>query len=126
MQQHEDFKPISEAEFRERFPPQETVQTSAGPLPVTPEAKALRKPNQIARDAATLAWRISNEEPDPAKWKARIEAAPEELRECLREYLKQKYRAMQHKAKGKRSEAGDAALAALAKRYGIAEPAREE
>jgi hypothetical protein len=108
---HEDFRPIGDAEFRDR------LGMSPKAEPKAPAPKPL-KPAEIARQAATLCWRISNEEPDPTKWKARIEAAPEELRECLREYLKQKYRAMQHKAKPKQSAAGDAALAALAKRYG--------
>lgn len=117
---HEDFRPMSDAEFRERFP--ETVQTSAGPLPVQPEAKALRKPNEIARQAAALAWRIENEIKDPAEWKAAIEAAPAELRECLRAYLVQRYKALQDRrrreAGGKKSAQGDAAMAELGKRYG--------
>lgn len=108
---HEDFKVMSDAEFRERFGMAPKAE------PETPAPKPL-KPAEIARQAATLAWRISNEEPDPAKWKARIEAAPEELRACLREYLAQKWRTLQRQAKGKRSEAGDATMAELGKRYG--------
>lgn len=121
---HEDFKVISDAEFRDRYPAQETVMTSAGPLPVQPEAQALRKPNELARQAASLAWRIEHEHPDPAAWKAELAAAPAELRECLREYLLQRYKALQDRRRreaegGKKSPKGDEAIAELAKRYGV-------
>ena len=44
-----------------------------------------RRPADIARDAATLCWRIKNAEPDPTKWRPLIDAADPELKECLRE-----------------------------------------
>jgi len=59
--------------------------------------------NELARRAATLCWRIVNEHPDPKGWKAELEAAPAELRECLREYLLQRYKALQDR---RRREAG--------------------
>jgi hypothetical protein len=85
-----------------------------------PERKP-RTPAAIARDAASLCWRIRNEQPDPAKWKPLIEAADPELHECLREYLKQAFRELKERARrqeGKRTEAGDAAMAELGRRYG--------
>lgn len=81
-----------------------------------------RRPADIARDAAALCWRIRNSEPDATKWRPLIDAADPELRECLREYLRQAYREMQQRQRretvGKRCEAGDAAMAALKQRYG--------
>ena len=69
-----------------------------------------------------MAYRNRAEVPDPKLWKARIEAAPEEVRECLREYLRQMFREMQarqrREAVGKRSDAGDVAIAAMAKVVG--------
>lgn len=111
---HEDFRYVPESEF---------THTSHGPLPVQPEAKALRKGNELARQAASLAWRISNEEPDPAKWRVLIEAQPEEMRECLRAHLVTQFNRLKERRRreaGKRSAAGDAAMAELGKRYGAA------
>lgn len=101
---HDDFRYVPETEFS---------QTSHGPLPITPEAKALRKGNEIARQAATLCWRIRHEEPDPKKWAPLIAAAPEEVRECLRAYLVQAYAELRHKARGKRSVTADTELAKM-------------
>lgn len=111
---------MSDTEFRERFPPVETVQTSAGPLPVTPEAKALRKGNELARLAHAYAYQVRAKEPDPAKWGFLIEQADAEIRDLVRELLRQRYRTMQRERRGKKSVAGDAAMAELGAKYGKA------
>lgn len=91
-------------------------------VPREPPDPKPRRPADVARDAAALCWRIRSSEPDPTKWRPLIDAADPELRECLREYLKQAYREMQQRQRretvGKRCEAGDAAMAALKQRYG--------
>lgn len=84
------------------------------PAPKQPTPKSAQaQANDIARQAATLCWQISSTEP-VANWKARIEAAPEELRECLRELLRQKYRAQQDKAKRQAARDSEVARQAMA------------
>lgn len=106
---HEDFRPMSDAEFRERFPP---VQKSVEPKLDTPKRSAQQEANELARRAASLCWRIRNTF-KPEEWAGQIASAPEELRVCLREYLVQAWRAMQHEKKGKKSQQGDAELAKM-------------
>lgn len=77
------------------------------------EAPKPRNPREVARAAASLCWRIRHEQPDPAKWKEEIAAAPEDLRECLREYLAQTYRAMKRAERGKKTSTGDAEIAKI-------------
>lgn len=78
--------------------------------------------NDLARRAATLCWRITNEHPDPKDWKAELEAAPPELRECLRAYLVQKFNELKDRRRreeaGKKCSAGDKVMAELGRRYG--------
>ena len=113
---HEDFRPMSDAEFRERFPKTDLA-------PVSPEAKsAQRTHNDIAHRAASLCWRIRNTF-KPEEWAGQIEGAPEDIRECLREHMRQAWRELQDRKRreaqgGKKSSAGDAAMAELGKKYG--------
>jgi len=79
------------------------------PTPKSAQAQA----NDIAHRAATLCWQISSTEP-VANWKYRIEQAPEELRECLREFLAQKYRAMKEREKRQAARESEAAKQAMA------------
>lgn len=78
-----------------------------------------REANDLARRAASLAYRIRSSEPDPAKWKPFIAAADPDLRLLVREYLTQAYRAMQDRQRraehGIKSAAGDAAIATIGK-----------
>lgn len=82
-----------------------------------------QKSNDLAYAAACAAYRIRSGEPDPKLWKPLIELEPEDRRALVREYLTQAYRSMQRRAEvaegGKRSDAGDAAISQLAKRYGV-------
>lgn len=110
---HEDFRYIHESEFASQNTPVESGSTHP-PKPL--------KPADIARQAASLCYRIESECRDPALWKARIDAAPPELQECLREYMRQRWRALKDRerraAGGKRSAQGDAAIEELSRRYG--------
>lgn len=102
------------------------------PTPVPPVQHTVAigsrtNPGETAIAAARLANQIK---PRPvAEWKQAIADAPESLRECLREYLACEYRARQSRAKveqeraerakrGKKSSAGDEALATLSKKFG--------
>lgn len=112
---HEDFRYVSEAEYARQNP--KDVPREANDPPAR-----LLKPAEIARQAASLAWKIESTVRDPTQWKTHIDAAPEELRECLREYMRQRWRALKERERietvGKRTEAGDRAMAELGKRYG--------
>jgi len=88
--------------------------------PAKPTRSGLAAANDVARQAATLCWQISSTEP-VANWKGRIEAAPEELRECLRELLRQKYRTRQDQAKREAARDSEVAKAEMAKLKTIAE-----
>lgn len=70
-----------------------------------------REANDIALRAATASRKIRESGP-PGTWGPLISKEPAELRECIREYLKQHYRSIV--GKGKKSGAGDAALDAIA------------
>ncbi len=86
---------------------------------------------KAAMDAAKIAYTIKTSFP-PDTWKAQIEAIPDEdirerCRVMLRKvWLERKERAardatrIRRETGGKKSETGDAALAALAKRFGRA------
>ncbi len=104
---HEDFRPMSDAEFRERFPKTE---------PDPPQERSpQRTHNDIAHRSAALCWRIRNTF-KPEEWAGQIEAADEGIRECLREHMRQAWRELQDRKRreaGKQTPAGDAAMAEL-------------
>lgn len=115
---HQDFRPMSDAEFRERFAPPEST-----PSEPAPKDTPLKRANDIARQAASLAYRIACNQPDPMKWKPLIDAAPEELRECLTEYMRQRWRTLKQRErlaqdKGKHTASGDAFFAEHSGRFG--------
>ena len=72
--------------------------------------------NDFAYRAAVESSRIRSVEPDPRKWKELIAVVPEDIRPLVREYLLQAYRALKGNPVEKKSSAGDAAIAELAKR----------
>ena len=79
------------------------------PTPKSAQAQA----NELSHRAATLCWQISSTEP-VANWKSRIEQAPEELRACLTEFLRQKYRERRDKTKRQAARESEAAKQAMA------------
>lgn len=85
-----------------------------------------REANALARRAASASSRIRASQPDPAKWKPMIEACDEDIRELVREYLKQAWRGMQHRAKAEAEKGGPVAQASIAeltqKLYGTDAP----
>jgi len=110
---HEDFRVMGDTEFRERFPP---VQKSVEPKLDTPKRSAQQEANSIAHRSAALCWRIRNTF-KPEEWAGQIEAAPEDVRECLRQHLRQAWRELQDRKRreaGKQSATGDAELAKMA------------
>lgn len=84
----------------------------------TPDTLAFtqKAKNEIARRSAALCWRIVNEHPDPKTWRTELEAAPPELRECLRAFLLQKFNELKDRRRreeSKRTPVGDAELAKI-------------
>ena len=79
--------------------------------PVTPSSSQQAK-NDLAHRAASASYKIRSSEPDPKRWGPLIQALPDEIRDCAREYLAQHYRSMKDReriaAGGKRSATGDA------------------
>ncbi len=67
----------------------------------------------IARLAAAQSARIRNL--PVSLWRGEIEAQPEGLRECLREYLAQVWRARQHKARADAEKGGPVAQTEIQK-----------
>lgn len=120
---HEDFRYVPESGFsrptsQAEKPPQVRGQDMGQ------KRSAQQEANEIARRAASICWRITNEHPDPKDWKAELEAAPSELRECLRAYLVQKFNELKDRRRreeaGKKCPAGDQVMAELRARYGQA------
>jgi len=74
-----------------------------------------KQANDIARRSAALCWRIRNTF-KPEEWAGQIEAADEDIRECLREHMRQAWMELQARKRreaGKQCPAGDAAMAEL-------------
>lgn len=102
-EQHQDFRYVPESEL-------------APVSKVSPVKSAQRTHNDIAHRAASLCWRIRNTF-KPEEWAEQIAAAPEDIRECLREHMRQAWRELQDRKRreaGKRSSVGDAELAKMA------------
>jgi len=115
---HNDFRYVSEAEINRAMTNDRSPSTHPEIIPArgqgTPTPKSAQaQANELSHRAATLCWQISSTEP-VANWKARIEQAPEELRECLREFLAQKWRERQDKAKRQAARDSEAAKQAMA------------
>jgi len=101
MNKHQDF--IYQPE------PSLPARGQGTPTPKSAQAQA----NELSHRAAVLCWQISSTEP-VANWKSRIERAPEELRECLAEFLRQKWRERRDKAKRQAARDSEAAKQAMA------------
>lgn len=71
--------------------------------------------NNLAYRAASASSRIRAREPDPAKWGPLIAAEADDIRELVREYLKQAWRGMRHRQKAEAEHGGPVAQAEIAK-----------